>query len=242
MRGIGVAVSTSRSGRSPLAKNADRCFTPNLCCSSITQRDNRDSLAFSAKRACVPTVILGKSPTGPGLESDVHVTTSSIPRGSSFRKEAACCSTKRVVGAINATWVPCSNPLKRAWAATKVLPAPTSPWSKRCIGRGKARSSSISPHTFSWSPVIGQGSDFLQGPTRSLTFSGLSTRMDSRAARRTRRVNCIPSNSSWAKLRRAISTSRSDPGKCRVRQASALPGRPSAPGNASSTSGQNSFK
>ncbi|NDC00962.1 MAG: hypothetical protein EBZ83_06025 [Verrucomicrobia bacterium] len=96
-------VSTSRSGRSPLARNAALCLTPNLCCSSITQRERRDNRVFSAKSAWVPTVIRGNRPTGPGLLSEVHVTTSSTPRGSSLRNEAACCSTKRVVGAISAT-------------------------------------------------------------------------------------------------------------------------------------------
>ena len=158
-------------------------------------------------------VILGNSPTGPGLESEVHVTTSNTPLGNNFLKEAACCSTSSVVGAISATWVPCSNPRNSACAATSVFPDPTSPCKSRCIGRDNVRSASISPQTLSWSPVIGQGSDFLQGPTRSRTFSGRSIRIDSRAARRTRKVNCMPNNSSCASDLRAISTSRRDPGK-----------------------------
>ena len=144
---MGVAVSTSRSGRSPLAKKAALCFTPKRCCSSITQRERRANFVFAAKSAWVPTVILGKSPTGPGLEAEVHVTISTRRGGSSFRSATACCSTSKVVGAMSATCEPCSSALNRAWAATRVFPEPTSPWRRRCIGRPRLKSLSISLQT-----------------------------------------------------------------------------------------------
>ena len=44
-----------------------------------------------------------------------------------------------------------------AVTATTVLPDPTSPWSRRCIGRGDDRSSSISPMTRCCAPVSSYG-------------------------------------------------------------------------------------
>jgi len=66
--------------------------------------------------------------------------------------------------------------------------------------------------------------------------------MASRAALLTLSVNCIPNNSSWARLLRAISTSRKEPGKWRVFHAWDRVGIPAKPGNTSSKVGQNSFK
>ncbi len=158
-------------------------------------------------------VILGNKPTGPGFESEVHVTISSIRGGKSFRKAAACCSTSKVVGAIKATWEPCSSARKRAWAATKVLPEPTSPCRSRCIGRPNRKSASISPQAVFWSAVIEKGRFASHGPIKSRTFSGLSTRIASRAALRTSTPNREATSSSQANLRRATSTSGKEDGK-----------------------------
>src|SRR6185369_16165949 len=52
VRGIGVADTSRRSGRSPFAQRRKRCFTPNLCCSSTT------TAARSRKRVAVATVVV----------------------------------------------------------------------------------------------------------------------------------------------------------------------------------------
>ena len=70
------------------------------------------------------------------------------PRGSSqamsLRK---CCSASISVGAINAHCQPASIATAAARAATTVLPLPTSPCSRRCIGTVRAMSTSISVTT-----------------------------------------------------------------------------------------------
>ena len=55
-----------------------------------------------------------------------------------------CCWASTSVGASSAAWPPESTTRSIARSATTVLPEPTSPWSRRCIGWGCARSASIS--------------------------------------------------------------------------------------------------
>ena len=58
VRGIGVAVVTSRCGAfAALARSASRCSTPNLCCSSITTSPRSANCTGSDSSACVPTTI-----------------------------------------------------------------------------------------------------------------------------------------------------------------------------------------
>ena len=57
VRGIGVAVITSRCGApcpSPLSRSFARCATPNRCCSSITTSPSAPNPTPSASSACVP--------------------------------------------------------------------------------------------------------------------------------------------------------------------------------------------
>ena len=49
---------------------------------------------------------------------------------------------------MNAPWCPPCTAVSSAAMATTVLPAPTSPCSRRCIGIGRARSAVISAITF----------------------------------------------------------------------------------------------
>ena len=68
-----------------------------------------------------------------------------------------CCSPRSSVGAMSATWWSASTACRAARAATTVLPEPTSPWSRRSMGRGAARSAAISPKTRSWAAVKAKG-------------------------------------------------------------------------------------
>ena len=63
VRGMGVAVMTSRSGSPsvPLARSVARCSTPKRCCSSITTAPSEPNATSSVNRACVPTTM----PTAP---------------------------------------------------------------------------------------------------------------------------------------------------------------------------------
>src|SRR6202035_4112941 len=63
VRGIGVAVITSRSGSpsAPLARSVARCSTPKRCCSSITTAPSDANATSSVNSAWVPTT----TPTSP---------------------------------------------------------------------------------------------------------------------------------------------------------------------------------
>ena len=68
-----------------------------------------------------------------------------------------CWRASRSVGASRAPWRPARAVAARAYAATAVLPDPTSPWSRRSIGVGRARSSRIAAIAESWSTVSSIG-------------------------------------------------------------------------------------
>ena len=76
-------------------------------------------------------------------------------RRAMFRK---CCSASSSVGDITAACSPFSIATSAASSATMVLPEPTSPCSRRFIGRGRCRSSTISLSACRWSPVRRNGS------------------------------------------------------------------------------------
>ena len=77
-----------------------------------------------------------------------------MPRSSrSDATVSRCWRARRSVGASSAAWRPASAAAARAHAATAVLPEPTSPWTRRSIGTGRARSSRISSRAAAWSPV-----------------------------------------------------------------------------------------
>ena len=60
---------------------------------------------------------------------------SATPSGAQSRSIVRkCCSASVSVGAMSAPWRPLSTARRSAYSATTVLPEPTSPWSRRCIG------------------------------------------------------------------------------------------------------------
>ena len=61
----------------------------------------------------------------------------------SARADSTCCRASGAVGARSAQGNPASATASRAQSATAVLPEPTSPCSRRCIGRRRPRSSRI---------------------------------------------------------------------------------------------------
>ena len=71
---------------------------------------------------------------------------------------AKCCSASVSVGAMKTACMSCSTARSIACSATTVLPEPTSPMSRRCIGRGEASSSSSVAIARAWSPVSANGS------------------------------------------------------------------------------------
>ena len=102
--------------------------------------------------ACVPTTSwaapLATACCAPRLAAAVRRPTSHATLTSSGASHCAilrkCCSARISVGAISATWKPHSIARAAASAAITVLPLPTSPCTRRCIGRAPARSRSTS--------------------------------------------------------------------------------------------------
>ena len=109
--GIGVAVITKVSGLFPFAAIAVLCFTPNLCCSSVTTKPKFLNVTFSVIKACVP-ISTSISPfcnlsnisflflavVAPNRSSHF------IPKGASILLNSSiCCVASIAVGAIIAT-------------------------------------------------------------------------------------------------------------------------------------------
>ena len=164
VRGIGVAVITSTCGGVPaLSVSAARCSTPKRCCSSTTTRPRSANCTCSSSSAWVP-ITMPASPLAARsiasvrgalviepVSSSTVVASASPPsmppaaRSPSIAViERWCCWASTSVGASSAAWPPESTTRSIARSATRVLPEPTSPWSSRFIGWGRARSSSIS--------------------------------------------------------------------------------------------------
>ena len=160
--GMGVALIISMWGSVSdciFSLNAKRWATPNLCCSSMMARAKFLKWTCSCITACVPTTNAA-SPLAMSASISVrsfffwlpvsHATR--LPNGvnsgsnqpMSLRK---CCSAKISVGAMSAHCHPLSMAMAAANAATTVLPEPTSPCNKRCMGMGRWISLAISSPT-----------------------------------------------------------------------------------------------
>ena len=159
VRGIGVAVITRTSGTaSPaLSRRAARCSTPKRCCSSIDD----DAEAMEVDRRLDQGVRADHHVDGAGgeigeqllaggagdlvgeqLDAQRAIAEQVVGVGDGevgeelARTDSRCCSARTSVGAIRAPWLPDCTAASSAVTATTVLPEPTSPWSRRCIGRG----------------------------------------------------------------------------------------------------------
>ena len=140
---------------------------------------------------------------------------------SSVPRVAACCSARVSVGAIIAAWWPAASARSIAYTATTVLPEPTSPMSRRCIGRVPARSASIAAKASRWPSVGANGSDASQRSTSSPVGSiATAGRRSSRAPRRSASAAWCRQSSSNASRSRAARACSGESGKCAQRSAS----------------------
>ena len=140
-------------------------------------------------------------------------------RGPSF---SAYWRASTEVGAMTAAWVPLSATAASATAATAVLPVPTSPRSRRFMGRLAAMSERISCAARSCSPVSEKGMAasraLMCGPSTTCAFGRVPS---SEMAWRASRAACRHKSSSKARRRRACSAATSELGKCASRRARA---------------------
>ena len=112
-----------------------------------------DERQLAATRACASV-----SARRDALVEPVSSATRTASPGISACSVAKCCSASTSVGAMKTACASCSTARRIACSATTVLPEPTSPISRRCIGRGWASSSSSTAIAARWSPVSSNGS------------------------------------------------------------------------------------
>ena len=144
VRGIGVAVSVSTSTSARMAFMASLWRTPNRCSSSMMSRPKFLNWVFSLSNLCVPTTMSTVPSAMPFMAAVISFCErkrliSAIFTGHLAKRSIRvwkCCSAKSVVGAKKATCRPPVTATKAARRATSVLPKPTSPQTKRSIGRG----------------------------------------------------------------------------------------------------------
>ena len=101
------------------------------------RRPRRPPAPASTRWRSLPVMRLVSSSTVSGRSPNSDAPSSgTVMPSSSGRMLAKCCSASTSVGAMNAPWCPPCTAVSSAATATTVLPAPTSPWSRRCIGIG----------------------------------------------------------------------------------------------------------
>ena len=167
--GIGVAVITNTSGLLPFSAIFVLCFTPNLCCSSVTTNPKFLNITLSSIIACVP-INISISP----FSSLVRISSFFffvIPDTNNshfisnfskiFLKFSKCCVAKIAVGAIIAAWYPDFTALYAAHIATTVFPEPTSPCNNLFIDFSDSIFSSISSNTLNCAFVKLKGNVFI---------------------------------------------------------------------------------
>ena len=232
VRGMGVAVMTRRSGSpsSPLARSVARCSTPKRCCSSMTTMPSDLNATSSVRRAWVPTTMatapLARSSSMVARALPLTRLVSSSTRTSRspsiWRTATACCSARTSVGTIRAPWCPLWTAPSRAARATTVLPEPTSPWSSRCMGKGPARSATITASVRRCAVVSSKGRAAKKRATRVPPTAPVISRGDtswrraralcSKALRRRTRASWRRNSSSNTSRRRAGAITSLDSG------------------------------
>ena len=235
--GIGVAVITSTSGtRSsgrPRLRSTSRCSTPKRCCSSTTTTPSEASSTPSWMSAWVPTtrstdpsarparirrrsaapIRLTSSSTASGLVPPRRVGSLTSRPASRAPMPRWCCSASTSVGAISAAWCPPSTAASIVPTATTVLPEPTSPCRRRCIGLGRARSIATVSSARRWASVTSNGSRERNDVTSGPSTTWVTPRRDSSISRfRLTRLVCTRNSSSNTSRRRASSLAAMDSG------------------------------
>ena len=76
-----------------------------------------------------------------------------VERGEALKNVSKCCWARMVVGHSTMTCLPSWQHLNAARRATSVLPKPTSPQSRRSIGRSDSMSALMSATAAAWSGV-----------------------------------------------------------------------------------------
>ncbi len=161
VRGIGVAVSVSTSTSARSAFSASFWRTPKRCSSSMITRPRRVNFTSGESSLWVPITMSSVPSAMPLIALLISLPvrkrdSSAIFTGQSAKRSAkvcACCSASSVVGARIATCLPPMTAMKAARSATSVLPKPTSPQTRRSIGRPEVMSLMTLMMAAAWSGV-----------------------------------------------------------------------------------------
>ena len=161
VRGMGVAVKVRTSTLSLRVLSLSFTATPNFCSSSTISSPKSLNCTDLLTNWWVP-IIISKAPV---------LNCSSVSRfclavlkrfkyptvtGNAFKRSPkvfACWKAKMVVGTKTATCFPLSTALNAARMATSVLPKPTSPQTKRSMGRSLSISAFMAAVDVIWSGV-----------------------------------------------------------------------------------------
>ena len=157
--GVAVMASTSTDARSCFIRSL--FATPNRCSSSTMRRPRFLKATSLERRRCVPTTtstVPCRSPSTTDFCSfgDRKRESSSTRAGKAPKRSVKvfqCCWASTVVGTSTATWYPSATALNAARRATSVLPKPTSPATRRSMGRWRSMSFFTSSMARSWSAV-----------------------------------------------------------------------------------------
>ena len=167
VRGMGVAdsVSTSTSRFSCLSRSF--AATPKRCSSSTTTRPRSLNCTSFESRRWVPMTISTVPSARPwsvavwaaGATKRDSRRTSIGKAPNRCENVALCWAARTVVGTSTATCLPSWTALNAARSATSVLPYPTSPTTRRSIGRISSMSDLTSMAARSWSTVSSYGNE-----------------------------------------------------------------------------------
>ena len=219
---MGVAVISSTSHAAPFAIRASRWSTPKRCSSSIITSPQLWHSTSPTSSACVPkhteiepeakpSRIASRSEAGVEPVSFDHVTPDSSRSGPN---PCAYWSTSTSVGPIMRACSPESAAITSAYAATMVLPVPTSPRSIWRMRSGAAMRCEMSATARCWSPVKEKGmcsSNALRAGPSTTCVRGEASPSSACACC----IKCISSasTSSYTKRRRAWACSAISTGK-----------------------------
>ena len=143
VRGMGVAVRVKTSTSARKALSCSFCRTPKRCSSSRMTKPRFLNLTSFCIKRWVPIMMSMPPASKPAKASFCSLAVlkreiSAILMGHALKRSLKllkCCSASKVVGTNTATWRPPMTATKAARRATSVLPKPTSPQTKRSMGR-----------------------------------------------------------------------------------------------------------
>mmetsp|Transcript_12143 Transcript_12143/g.38654 ORF Transcript_12143/g.38654 Transcript_12143/m.38654 type:complete len:286 (+) Transcript_12143:754-1611(+) len=212
VRGMGVAESESTSMPRAACFIWSFCRTPNRCSSSTTSKPSLPQRILGERRAWVPTRMW----TAPSATSssracrslaDLLTSVESISTrtvcGMRRRRTRRCWAASTVVGERKATCLPFETARYAARIAASVLPKPTSPQTRRSIGRSdETMSRWTSAKQESWSAVGEKGKPASKSAMRGPSGAQGGRVRDCRSAYIATRSEATPSTSLSARALR----------------------------------------